>query len=253
MSSMVRNAALAVAGAALVSPSLHAQGGFEGVVSLALMGGKGGAPMDMVQMMKGTRTRSEMKSGGKTMVMITDMAAGTMTTLMPEQKMYMTFNMKQMSEGLAGMAAAMPGGGGNRRPSAAGAPMTPPKITATGKTETIAGRTCEHYVMGEKQEFDVCAAKGMGYFGMGGGSPMGPAGMGASALASALPPGWSDATKAYADGFFPLKMERLQGTARQTVMEVKSVEAKTLDSSLFVPPPDYKEMKLPTLPFGPKQ
>jgi len=249
MHSSSRNVVLTLAAAALVPAGAQAQGAFEGVISMAMSPGKGGAPMDMVQMVKGTRTRSEMKTGGKSVVMINDLTAGTMTTLMPEQKMYMTFNMKQMSEGLAGIAGHPPGGGG-RKATGPAAPMTPPKISATGKTETIAGRTCEHYIMGEKNEFDICAAKGLGFFGMGAAAPMGPAGMGAGAVSAALPPGWSDAVKAYADGFFPLKMERLQGTARATVMQVKSVEAKALDASLFVPPPDYKEMKMPTLPFG---
>jgi hypothetical protein len=30
-------------------------------------------------------------------------------------------------------------------------------------------------------------------------------------------------------------------------MEATRVEKKTLDASLFVPPPDYKEMKMPGL------
>jgi len=236
----------AVVTVALLSPAgLSAQGAFEGVISLAMMAGKGKPPMDMVQMVKGLRSRSEMKAGGKSVVMITDMAAGRVTTLMPEQKMYMTWDMKTMEQ----MGQGMPGMPRGGRKSSRSGPVEVPKITATGRTETIAGRTCEHYVMGEKDQMDVCAAKGLGYFGMGGGGPRGGR-MGAGAVASALPPGWSAAVKAYADGFFPLKLERLDGAARETVMQVKSIEAKSLEDALFVPPPDYKEMKMPSLPFA---
>ena len=236
----------AVATFALVAPAgLGAQDAFEGVISMAMMAGKGQPPMDVLQMVKGARSRTEMKAGSGVMVMITDMAARRITTLMPEQKMYMTWDMDkmgQMAQGLPGM----PGGG--RKASRSG-PVEVPKITATGRTETIAGRTCEHFVMGDKDPVDVCAAKGLGYFGMGGGGPMGGR-MGAGGLGAALPPGWSDAVKAYADGFFPLKLERLDGDKRETMMQVKSIEPKTLEEALFVPPPDYKEMKMPSLPFG---
>jgi hypothetical protein len=227
----------------------RAAGDFEGVVAMTMTASKGQA-MDILQTVKGTRSRQEMKAGGKTIVTIMDMAAGTITTLMPEQKMYMTMNLKQMGRGLGGVPGGMPPGA---RSMPAGAPPSPPKISATGKTEVLAGRTCEHYLMGDApQQFDVCAAKGMGYFGMGGGSPMG--GMGASALSAGLPPGWSDTMKAFADGFFPLKMERVEGARREPVMQVTKVEAKPVEDALFVPPPDYKEMKIPGLPFGaPKQ
>src|SRR2546421_127999 len=38
----------------------------------------------------------------------------------------------------------------------------------TERQEMIAGYPCEHWLMGEKQNLDMCAAKGLGYFGMGG-------------------------------------------------------------------------------------
>ena len=34
---------------------------------------------------------------------------------------------------------------------------------------------------------------------------------------------------------------------KEVVMEATRVEKKTLDASLFVPPPDYTEMKMPGL------
>ena len=38
-----------------------------------------------------------------------------------------------------------------------------PKVTSTGKTETVAGYTCQHWLVGDKQDTDICMAKGLGY------------------------------------------------------------------------------------------
>jgi hypothetical protein len=232
-----------------VAPAgVGAQNAFEGVVHMTMTAAKGQPPADMTQMVKGTKSRHEMKMGGQTSVMIMDMGAGTMTVLIPPQRMYMTMNLKQTGDALKGLTPP-----GAARSGAPGVPPAPPKITATGKTEVIAGHTCEHYAMGEPQQFDVCAAKGLGHFLMGG-APAGPmGGIGGGMAAAALPPGWSDAVKAFADGFFPMKMERVEGGKRETMLQVTKVEPKPLDDSLFAPPPDYKEMKLPTLPFGPRK
>jgi hypothetical protein len=40
-------------------------------------------------------------------------------------------------------------------------------------------------------------------------------------------------------------MVHTEGGKKQVVLEATRVEKKALDSSLFVPPPDYKEMKIP--------
>jgi hypothetical protein len=69
-------------------------------------------------------------NGTETSVIL-DTKAGRMTTLMHEQKMLMTMDLKQ----LQAAAAATPG--------ATGANAT--KVTATGKFETVQGHRCEIY------------------------------------------------------------------------------------------------------------
>ena len=221
------------AGLAMAQPA-----SFEGLVAYKLTG-KGGAT-EMTQMYKGTKSRTEVTSGAQSTAMIMDGAAGTMTILMPPQKQYMVMDMKTMGGGLAGML-----GKGHKDSGSGGTPGTPgtmPKITATGRKETIAGHECEYYVMGDKGEMEVCSAKGLGMFMMGQ-SPMGGA-LSSMASLAALATN-SDAAKLFADGFFPLKVVNTEHGKKEVVMEATRVEKKPLEASLFAPPPDYKEMKMP--------
>ena len=236
MSISVRSLTAALAALACGAALATAQtAGFEGVVAYRLSG-KGGAT-DMTQMYKGTKSRTEISSDGKSTAMIMDGAAQTMTILMPPQKQYMVMDMKKMGGGLMGML-----GKGNKDAGSGGAPGSIPKVTATGRKETIAGHECEYYIMGDKQEMEVCSAKGLGMFMMGQ-SPMGGA-MSSMASLAALATN-SDAAKLFADGFFPLKMVNVEHGKREVVMEATRLEKKALDAALFVPPPDYKEMKMP--------
>lgn len=219
------------AGLAVAQPA-----GFEGVVAYKLAGK--GAASEMTQMYKGTKSRTEVVSGAQSTAMIMDGAAGTMTVLMPPQKQYMVMDMKKMGQGLGGLL----GMGKKDTGTGAGASAAMPTIKATGRKETIAGHECEYYVMGDKGETEVCSAKGLGMFMMGQ-SPMG-GGVAALAALAAMSTN-PDAVKLFADGFFPLKVVNVKGGKNEVVLEATRVEKKALEASLFVPPPDYTEMKMP--------
>lgn len=214
----------------VASPGLaHAQ--FEGVVVMSMFGDGGKVAQDMTQSIKGTQVRVDMKNEAGGMSMIVNAKDGTMLSLMHAQKMYMSMNMKAMAERFQGAAPK---------------PATPPKFTKTGQEETIAGHKCEHYLLdSDRQDMDLCLARGMGSFGFGAGSP--PMGVGRSPMPQ-LPPGFEQLAAEFKDGAFPLKMERVDGTTRATVMMVKSIEAKKLEDGLFQPPADYKEFQLPQYP-----
>jgi len=220
------------------STGLAQTGTFEGTVVYKMTGS--GDNAEMTQMYKGTKSRTEINSKGQAAAMIMDMAGGTMkmTTLIPQQKMYMTFDLAQMGAALRGFT-----GGNDQRGRQGGAPGQPPAIKATGRMETVAGYTCEWYVMGEKEDAEICAAKGLGFF-MFGQSPMGRGGIGNMDALAGLGAN-AEVVKMFKDGFFPLKMAQTRGGKTQVVMEATKVEKKTLDPALFVPPPDYTEMKMP--------
>lgn len=203
-------------------PAGAAAQSFEGRVTAEM----GGSPVVIIA--KDGKSRMEMSTSGMQMTMIMDYQAGQITTLMPAQQMYMRMDMKQMEQ----MARSMGQTGTDA-----------PKFTRTGKRETIAGISCEHILMELKdgKQMDVCAASGMGYFGAGGGAPGGRGGPG-------LPAGYEQLMREFQDGFFPLRMESIEGTKRTQMMLVKSVERQRVDPALFEVPAGFQEMKMPGRP-----
>jgi hypothetical protein len=208
-------------------PAPAAAQGFEGTVTWQMEKGQ------MAQTYKGTQVRTEMSGGGREGVMIMDNSAKTMTMLMPSDKMYMVMNLRDSDQG---------GDHSDRKP---------PKITPTGKTETIAGRTCEVYLYAENPDKpankEMCVAKGMGYFMGGSAGPMGGMGMarqgqGADISAIAANPEYR---RLYQDGFFPLRISRIKGDSVTTQMIATKIEPKSVDASLFQVPSGFQEMKMP--------
>lgn len=221
MRKSVRMCGLAM-GAALLAGPVAAQG-FEGVVAYKMNGqnGKGG---EMTMSIKGTQVRTDMSTEGHDMSMLLNGEHTSMTMLMAEQKMYMTMDLKAMQDRAKNMQHTE---------------HAAPKITPLGTKETIAGRSCENYLVEtEKTKVEFCNSKGLGNF-MTARSPMG---RGASPLSDLD----NEAYRAYfKDGFFPLRVSLYDGDAKKVMMEATRVEPKSLDASLFTIPAGYTEMKMP--------
>jgi hypothetical protein len=222
------------------SAASSAAGAFEGAITANLFADA--QPMEMKYWIKGSRSRIEtnLSRGGREMgAMLLDVSSGTQTMLIPQTKTYMTMNWGE--GGLKDMVEKM----------GKDAEDEPLKATSIGKTETIAGYSCEHWLMGERQDTDVCLAKGLGFFGGGGQSggifdKLKNLAMGEKMKAQL------DANPEFAKfvegGAFPLKVSQIENGQTKTVMEVTSVERKPLDDSLFTVPPDYKKMEIPGMP-----
>jgi len=225
-----------VAAAALVAvapaAAQRAQRSFEGVVKYRLT--TEGRTVDVTYMTKGDRARSEMQMDGMGMAMLMDASATTMTTIMPSERMYMTMDLSRM------------------RGRTEGADTAVAEFTATGRTETIAGHECEHYLTGTNQNTDMCVAAGLGYY-LGGGGP-GRRGPGSGSSSFGVPrPG--DARMAefrgkFKDGFFPLRLTVTEGGKVTTDMVVTSIERRALADDLFTVPADFTEMRMPGM--GPR-
>lgn len=238
---MSRSFPFAAAGLALLAATpapQSAQAPFEGVIVSTMYAG--GSPMEMTTRYRGGLARMDLpaaQGGGAFQIM--DFAKGTMTAVMPQQKMFMTMDLKAMAESMKDRAADGPA----------------PKITATGQRETIAGHPCEHFLIeADGSTMDVCAAKGMGFMGMmGGGNPM----TGGRSPAS-IPLEYRDLAEQFKDGFQPLKVERVEGDKRTLLMQVTSIEKKALDPSLFEVPNGYRDMssmmrgRMPAMPRPPR-
>ena len=226
------------------SPSVgsSAAGDFEGMIAMK-MEAEDQKGAEMTYFLKGRHTRIETKVANLpegSAVMLWDLEGGKITTLMPSRKMYMTMDMKAAAENLKEMKKSQ----GKEEAEF-------PKLTPTGKQETIAGYSCEHWLMGEKQDIDMCVAKGLGYFGMGGQSGGGLGSLKNLAFSpkllaeAAAHPEW---VKFLEGGAFPLKLSAMKDGGVTMTMEATRIEKKPLDDSLFSIPADYKEMSIPTVP-----
>jgi Domain of unknown function (DUF4412) len=187
---------------------------FEGAVTAKIHGDSGREPAEVQYLLRNGVMRMEMNRGDAGGVMIVDPTTKTSYMLMPQRRMYMV----------------MPMGAG------AGADtQRVPEIVRTGRKETIAGYTCEHWLVKDTTgDLDACVASGLGAFAVG--SP----GREAS---------WSGVLREQRG--FPLKVSK---AGAGTIMEVTKIEPKRLDAALFAPPADYKKMEMPSgMPIAPRQ
>jgi hypothetical protein len=222
MPQTIRAAVLAVL---VILPAGVAAQAFEGRVTALMGGNPNRPPAEVVILSKGGKTRMESNMGGMPMAMLMDYQGGAITTLMPAQRMYMKMDLRQAAAGMRGLTGTTD--------------TTPPKITRTGRRETIAGVSCEHILFeaANGTQTDVCAAKGMGFFGGGGSMGGGPA--------AGVPGDMHRLMRDFSDGFFPLKVEGVKGTTRTQVLLVTQVERQSLDASLFEVPQGFTEMPMP--------
>lgn len=231
------------------STPLSGSGDFEGLIAMK-MAGEDQKGAEMTYFLKGRHTRIETKMGDNPegqAVMLWDLEGAKITTLMPSRKMYMTMDLKETQEGLKEAAEKMKKDKGEEEETKF------PKLTPTGKQETIAGYNCEHWLMGDKQDIDMCVAKGLGYFGMGGQSRGGLGSLGNLAFSpkllaeAAAHPEW---VKFLEGGAFPLKLTAMEDGKVKMNMEATKIERKSLDDSLFSIPADYKELNMGNLTGG---
>jgi len=200
---------------ATVAPPAEAQRTFEGVITYDMTAA--GTSMEMKQMAKGMKIRSEMEGPMGEAISLMDVEAGEITTIMPAQRMYMTMDVDAMMQ-------QMP---------AQHEPPRPEEFEATGRTETIAGHECEHYTYtNDAMTADICIAEGLGFMPIGS-----PGAMGGGSLAADM-----EAWQArFPDGFLPLSME-MTSQGNTMTMRATAVEQTSLSDDLFVVPEGYTRM-----------
>jgi hypothetical protein len=231
------------------STASSSAGDFEGLITMK-METEVQKGMEMTYFLKGKHTRIETNVPSTPeahAVMLWDLEGAKITTLIASKKMYMTMDLKAAAEGMKEAAKQMKKSQGEEEATKF------PKLTETGQKETIAGYTCEHWLMGDQQNLDMCVAKGLGYFGMGGQGGGGLAALKNLAFSpkllaeAAAHPEW---VKFLEGGAFPLKITALEDGKVKMNMEATRIERKSLDDSLFAIPPDYKEFNVGNLTGG---
>ena len=198
---------------------------FEGVVTMRVAAaaprgaaGAGQAPrpgQELEYLVRNGAVRVNMRgpTGGMSMLMVPP--GRTLFILMAAQRAYMEMPMGAMAS----------------TPEAA--PPADVKVTRTGRTETIAGYSCEHVQMvSAAQTIDLCLAKGLGRYV----NPM-------AAMAQGAAPTWQRMLMAE-DGF-PLRITMADGSVP---IEVVKIAPQRLDNALFAVPPSFTKMAMPRRP-----
>jgi hypothetical protein len=225
------------------APAATGGAAFEGEITSTMFMGTG---QEVRYSVKGSRTRIETHSpqagAAQATVLLMDYTATTQNILFPQTKTYMSMNLGETIENMGKYA-------GNEAGNDATNDF--PKMTSTGKTETVAGVTCHHWLVGDKM--DTCLAQGMGYFSGGSGGILDK--LKNFALREKFK-SQLDANPEFAKfmegGAFPLKMTLTENGQAKLVMEVTKIERKSLDDSLFAVPADYRKMEIPKLPGLPE-
>ena len=121
------------------------------------------------------------------------------------------------------------------------APSTPPAIEKTGKKDVVAGYTCEIWnITSDGRKAETCMAENLTWIDM---TDLGGMGGGLSGAEVALGAAMSGGNH------FPLRVITHDKTGKEEMrLEAQKIEKKKLDDARFVPPPDYKQLAIPTLP-----
>lgn len=184
---------------------------FEGIVTMRTTD-QDGKSNDMQFQVKGDLARVDMPGAG---YMVVDGASGRMLSVMDERKMYTVLDMAEMARGplQEEMKAA--------------------KVTSLGKTETIAGRTCELWRAENATRgtvTELCLARGMGNFAMG--------------ESGRLAFGSAEWQKALKGGAFPLRTVTTANGKTTSSMLATKIEPKKLDAVSFEPPRGYQKLDI---------
>jgi hypothetical protein len=185
---------------------------FEGTIAMSMTTGKRTTPVTYFIKGEGLRFESAPVDGPKTTGLL-NATTGAISILMDEQKMYMTVGAPKKGK------------------------VVESTITATGRTETIAGYSCTEYVVKEKKSvIEVWLTTELGAF---------------PNLAEAFAnrgrrSAWE--TLAAEQGGFALRVITKNNKGKVLLtLECTAVEPKSLDAALFVIPADYTQLKMPGL------
>jgi hypothetical protein len=200
----------------LTSLPVHA-GSFEGVLHMKTSHVDTDTSSTMDWYLKGDRGRVEMsRADGQTHVMLFDGKTRTMQVGMPGQKSYMEISLEgERGEHLKEALEAQ-------------------SVERTGKTEKIAGYTCEVWRITEKAQHrvksDLCVAKGFGKAATFWIDP--------KEVRRSSQPAW--VKQLVEEGGFGLRSIQYDDVGKESVrMEVTSIDKKSLDASLFAFPADW--------------
>jgi hypothetical protein len=235
------SSAAASAAAATPATPLAALGDFEGEIGLLVKSKSESKPIPPLTMLVKTgRIRFDVPAGleaagrvGGQGYVVIDGPNKKMMTVLTEQKQVVEFDLARAAEQWKGMR---PTPGAPPSPQQAG---TPPKITRTGRTETVAGKSCE--------DWDITGANGDR-------AQVCVANEGASWLelpTLTLPPDQAWAKELLDGHHLPLRfIGYAKDGSEDTRVEVTRLEKKSIPDDTFAVPPGYRVMDLAAMFAG---
>ena len=181
--------------------------------------------------------------------MIVDSTAGTMTVINGEEKAYTVINMammQQMMQGMAGMARGMAHRGGD---STAQAEARKGTITPTGRSEVVAGVTCQVFAYegtneGKRQTGEVCLARGAGLMVAGSMNLPGMFGMQQRQSMQQRLQEWGPLGTMLAQGYGLLKATNYEDGKLKGTLEVTALQRGPAPESAFQPPAGFTEKSM---------
>jgi len=230
-------AGAAAAAAVPAAPVLAFLEGFEGEIDATFKkSGPAAEPASVAALIKSGKFRFDIpeKLGegaaarmlGPKAYAIFDSGAKKVSVVSDTRKQVIVIDMDRSAEKLKSL--------GSRGEPGVGAPQgPPPKITKTGKTETVAGHSCEDWdISSDHREGTACVAhEGISWF----------------SLPAAVIPAERAWMLELLDGkHFPLRFVSYgkDGTTEETRLEITKLDKRSLPDSTFQYPPEYRVMDL---------
>ena len=210
----ITGAAATVLLVAAIVPSVLLAQPFEGAVTMRIAGRgpKGAVPQEVEYLVRNGKVRVSMGGPAGAMSLLSVPQEQKVYVLMAAQSAYMELASAEVS---SGDGAAM---------------ASTPKVTRTGRMDTVAGYPCEHITVATAaQPVDLCMAKGLGGYV----NPL-------AAMSRGNEPAWQRLLAA--EGGFPLKVTMSDGSVP---LEVVKIEKKRLANDLFSVPLHYTKMEMP--------
>ncbi|MDX1670757.1 MAG: DUF4412 domain-containing protein [Balneolaceae bacterium] len=194
---------------------------FEGVIHFEVPEMRQSQTGDLIYMIKGDKARLEFGQGNQKAVMLYFSDKNQMVLLMHQMRGYVKFDAREKGQEVSNTVRNS-------------------QIEKTGRTKTVAGRSCTIWLsMEDRKEYEICAARGMGNFIL----PKMPM------SAADNTPNWAE--EVFSEGFMPLEVARVSsGNRREVKLKATRIVSKSLQESLFMIPSDYEDMSDALMQMG---
>lgn len=193
-----------------------AQSDFEGKIVMKILEEDNSVDVDYY--IKGDKMKMEMNAEQGAMAILFNKSENKTYMVMPQQKMYMEFNAMDIMQG-------------NHQEDA-----NDPDIRKTGEYMDINGYNCEKWIIEENGEVvEAWMTDKVGSFFM---------------MNNPMAGNSSSWQQELAGNYFPMRVDMVEGSEKQKVLEVVSVNEMSLNNDLFVIPSGYQKLDMPNMNMG---